>query len=155
MSVRAQAIDIRQKFRFAVEISGFRTALFTKCDLPKETVGKVKFDQAGTLHPINMPGRHTYNDITAEKGMLLAGADTQALDWLRQTGNPVNGVSLPKSKIVRDVDLHLLNPDGTILETFTLKGAWCMDVEFDKAEAGSEDPLIEKMMICYDYFTRK
>ena len=154
MSVRATPIDLRQNFRWALEIDGFRPALFTKCDMPEENVGIVEFNQAGTLHPTKYPGRHTYNDIEIEKGILLNEADTAVYDWLCSSGDPSSGTSLPRSRIIKNVDILHLNTDGSVIERFTLVNAWVSKGGINSLEGGNQDHMIEKMTITYDYYVR-
>ena len=154
MSVRATPVDLRQRFRWALEIDGFRPALFMKCDMPEESVGVVEFNQAGSLHPTKYPGRHTYNDVEAEKGILLDEVDSAAYDWLRLSGDPEAGTSLPRSKIIKDVDLIHLDTEGNEIERYVLKNAWVSKLSYETLEGGNQDHMIEKVTITYDYYTR-
>ena len=154
MSVRATPVDMRQRYQFAIEIDGFRPALFMKSDLPEETVGIVEFNQAGTLHPSKYPGRKTWNDIEMEKGILLDEVDSTAYDWIRLSGDPQTGTSLPRSQITKDVDILHLDTSGSVIERYVLKNAWISKLAYEGLEGGSQDHMIEKMTLTYDYSVR-
>jgi phage tail-like protein len=155
MSVRATPVDLRQKYQWALEIAGFDSAYFTECDSPSSEIEVVMFAGAGTVHDIQNPGRRKFTAIVAKKGMYLGGPDTAAFDWFTQAADTDTGQSLPPSQLKRDVDLHHLDGDGNVIETWTLKGAWISKLEYEKLEGKSSDFLFEMLTITYDRYERQ
>lgn len=141
------------KRNFGIEINGFDAVLFTKGQLPKTEFGETEFKAAGADFPEKFPGMLKFEDLTFEKGMLADAADSAATDWLKAQYNIESETSGSADSYMRDVDLVLYGPNKTEKRRFTLHGAWVKKLEWDDPEGGSEDHLLEKLTICYQYWT--
>ena len=151
MAVKSTVTGVAQKRQFRLRIEGFNAALFTKCDIPAYEIEKVSFSAAGNIHDQNFAGRVKFGDITAEKGMVVDGADMNVWNWLKQAANAEsNELGLP-SAYKKTVELERLDRRGEVLERWIPNGAWCQKGEGDAFEGGSSDAMIEKMTIVYDY----
>jgi phage tail-like protein len=155
MAVRATTVDLRQKYQWALEIAGFDSAYFTECDSPSSEIEVIGFAGAGTLHDIQQPGRRKFSPIVFKKGMWIIGPDLAAYDWFTQAANTDTGVSTPSTQLKRDVDLLHLDGAGSVIETWTLKGAWISKLEYEKLEGKSSDFLFESGTITYDRYERR
>ena len=151
MAVKPTVSGVAQKWQFRLRIEGFDAALFTKCDMPSCEIEKMSFSSAGSIHDQNFAGRVKFNDITAEKGLVVDGVDLSVWKWLKQAANAETNELGKASSYKKTVELERLDRRGEVLERWILNGAWCQKVEGDGFEAGSSDALIEKMTIVYDY----
>ena len=84
---------------------------------------------------------------------LAHGSDTAALDWIRQEVD-VNAVTgrLP-DQYMRDIDTVRYDRAGQETRRWTLHGAWVRVLEYDDLEGGNTDNSIEKLSVCYQYWT--
>ena len=120
-------------------------------------------------------GRVKFDDITLEKGVLQDGSDTAALDWIKQEVDlpapsrrrftatamervwqaGVNAVTgqLP-DEYMRDIDIVRYDRAGQETRRWTLHGAWIKVLEYDDLEGGNTENSIEKLTICYQYWTQ-
>lgn len=154
MLAKVKLLNPRQKYTWALEAQGFVFAHFSKCTSPGMEVEVTKFNSAGTLHSINRPGRVNFNMVEAEKMMIQEGADVAAYIWINLAANVNTGLAAPPAAYLRDVDLIHYNRMGIPIDRWTLHNAWLQKLGMDDMEAGSSDALMEKLAICYDYYTR-
>ncbi len=98
-------------------------------------------------------GRMKFDDITLEKGVLQYGPDTAALDRIKQEVD-VNAVTgqLP-DEYMRDVDIVPYDRAGQETRRWTLHGPWVKVVEYDDLEGSNTENSIEKLTICYQYWS--
>ena len=85
--------------------------------------------------------------------MLQNGSDEAARDWIRQQVD-VNAVvgGLP-ADYLRDIDIVRYDRSGNETRRWTLHGAWVKTLEYDELEGGNTDNTIEKLSICFQYWT--
>ena len=145
--------SLYQNWQFAIEVNGFDVALFRKGAEPKTEFEEVAFAPAGSMFDQKVAGRVKFDDITLEKGVLQDGSDTVALDWIRQEID-VNAVTgqLPE-EYMRDVDIVRYDRAGNETRRWTLHGAWVKVLEYDDLEGGNTDNSIEKLTVCYQYWS--
>lgn len=145
--------SLYQNWQFAIEVNGFDVALFKKGQEPKTEFEEVAFAPTGSMFDQKVAGRVKFEDITLEKGVLQDGSDEAARDWLRQQVD-VNAVvgGLP-SDYLRDIDIVRYDRSGNETRRWTLHGAWIKTLEYDELEGGNTENTIEKLAICYQYWT--
>ena len=145
--------SLYQNWQFAIEVNGFDLALFKKGQEPKTEFEEVTFSPAGSMFDQKVAGRVKFDDITFEKGLLQDGSDEAARDWVRQQVD-VNAVvgGLP-ADYMRDIDIVRYDRSGNETRRWTLHGAWVKVLEYDELEGGNTDNTIEKLSICFQYWT--
>jgi phage tail-like protein len=141
-----------KKFAFLLQIDGFAWAGFAKCSSLKATIAQVKHYEGGTLLPSKSLGRTEYADLTLERGATRGDADMYTWFTMAMAGPANLGVKEVAYK--RHADLVQLDRDGEVLKRYTLMG--CMPTEFEAGEwdNNSDENVIEKLVIAYDYFIR-
>ena len=147
--------NVHQKGQFGIEINGFNAALFTKGKFPSIEFEESNFKPAGSAFPLKSPGCAKFEDLTFEKGVLVDGSDTAALDWVKQQLDLTTGLGDNAEAFMRDVDLVGYDRKGKEFRRFTLHGAWVKKYEGDDHEGGSSDHSVEKLTLSYQYFTKK
>ena len=142
-----------QNWQFAIEVNGFDVALFKKGQEPKTEFEEVAFAPAGSMFDQKVAGRMKFEDITLEKGVLADGSDESARDWVRLQADVNLSVGLPPALYMRDIDIVRYDRTGIETRRWTLHGAWVKALEYDELEGGSSDNTIEKISICFQYWT--
>ena len=76
-----------------------------------------------------------------------------ATERLRQAGvNAVTG-QLP-DEYMRDIDIVRYDRAGQETRRWTLHGAWIKVLEYDDLEGGNTENSIEKLTICYQWWSQ-
>lgn len=145
--------SLYQNWQFAVEVNGFDVALFKKGQEPKTEFEEVAFAPGGSIFDQKVAGRVKFEDITLEKGVLQDGSDQAAREWIQKQVdvNAATG-SLPND-YMRDVDIVRYDRTGNETRRWTLHGTWIKTLEYDELEGGNSENTIEKITICYQYWT--
>lgn len=145
--------NLYQKWQFAIEVNGFNLALFSKGQEPKTEFEEVAFAPAGSMFDQKVAGRMKFEDITLEKGIRADGSDEAARTWVKQQANANYGVGALPQEYMRDIDIVRYDRTGMETRRWTLHGAWVKSLEYDELEGGSSDNTIEKISICYQYWS--
>lgn len=145
--------SLYQNWQFAIEINGFDVALFRKGQEPKTEFEEVAFAPAGSMFDQKVAGRMKFEDITLEKGTLADGSDESARDWVRLQADVNAGVGALPDEYMRDIDIVRYDRSGNETRRWTLHGAWIKSLEYDELEGGSSDNTIEKLTLCYQYWS--
>jgi len=145
--------SLYQNWQFAIEINGFDVALFSKGQEPKTEFEEVVFAPAGSMFDQKVAGRVKFEDITLEKGILQEGLDIAALIWLKLQVEVNLAVGGLPDTYMRNVDIVRYNRMGIETRRWTLHGAWIKALEYDELEGGNTENTLEKMTICYQYWT--
>lgn len=152
-----------QKWQWEMFIAGFKVGKFTKTDLPKVEFGEVKHSPGGSAFDQKTAGRASFKDITVENCVAQDNPEQDLMAWIRQvlqfnsTGGlgSIGGLPVPSTQAfgyLRDVDIVLYDRHGKKVKTYTLFGCWPKEADFGDVEGGSEENVVEKMTLCYQYF---
>lgn len=145
--------SLYQNWQFAIEINGFDVALFSKGQEPKTEFEEVTFSPAGSMFDQKVAGRVKFEDITFEKGILQDGSDLAAHIWLKQQVEVLTQIGGIPVSYMRQVEVVRYNRLGIETRRWTLHGAWIKALEYTELEGGSTDNTIEKITICFQFWT--
>jgi len=145
--------SLYQNWQFSIEVNGFDVALFNKGQEPKTEFEEVTFAPAGSMFDRKVAGRVKFEDITLEKGILQDGSDEAARDWVKLQAEVHLEVGALPLLYMKDIDIVRYNRMGIETRRWTLHGAWIKALEYDELEGGNSENTIEKLTICYQYWT--
>lgn len=136
------------KFKFLVEIDGFRKAGFHKCSGLEATTEIRKYRDGGDSSQFHK-GRGTtdYADVTLERGM---SEDTDFMNWFVETAS-LDDAGVTQS-YKRDLSIILLDEDGTEVKRWNVFGAFVTKYNFDEMDAESNDNMLEYITLAIDGF---
>ena len=146
-----QSLD--QNWQFAIEVNVFDLALFKKGQGPKPAFEEVAFAPAGSMFDQKVAGRVKFEDITLEKGVLQDGTDEAARDWVQRQVDVNSTTGGLPDDYMQDIDIVRYDRTGFETRRWTLHGAWIKTLEYDELEGGNTDNTIEKLTICYQYWS--
>lgn len=152
MAVVATPRTFNKKFSFLIFIDGFLSAGFSKCSAIEAEFAEVKHYEGGTLTPNKSPGRMDFKDITLERGATRADFDAYA--WFTSIAFAAANVGLKEPFFKRHLDVVQLDRDGEPIQFWTLYNAWIKTFTAGDWDNGADENVIEKMVLCYDYFIR-
>lgn len=144
------------KFKFLVEVSGFKYAGFMSCSEISAELATIEHYEGGVLIPNKSPGRLTYADITLERG---ATDDLELFYWFEQAAKAsagTGGTGLPDNQYKRNVEVIQLNRDDTVRQRWSVKNAWPKKfVAADSFDNSTDEKVITSLVLAYDYFDPK
>lgn len=134
--------DPLQKFMFRVRIPGYPAALgFTKVGGFTREMGVVEYAEGMFEHFHKLSGRQKVTDIDFERG---AYRDGHAYDLYAATLND------PKHRST--VTVEVMDRYQNVAREYVLANAWCSKLEVGELDAGSDEVLIDKMTITFEFF---
>ena len=139
----------KRKFRWVFAIEGIDAFLMKSANRPSVTIGEQ------TVEFINskryLAGKITYETIgvTLHDPIAPSGAQ-QVMEWIRTHTETVSGRSGYADFYKRDCQLKMLDPVGTVVELWDLKGCFLTNVVFGDLDYGAEDPTDIQLTIRFD-----
>ena len=77
-----------------------------------------------------------------------------AYDWIKQEVDINADTGHLPDEYIRDIDSVRYDSAGQETSLWTLHGAWIKIHEYDDLKGGNTDNSIEKLTICYQYWTQ-
>jgi len=149
----------QDKFKFIVEIGGFRSAGFQKVSELSVEAAKIEYSEGGALIPNKSPGRLSYSDVTLERG---ATTDFDMYLWFSEVANAsiqasvVPGAGLGYGYIdplfKRNLDIVQQDRNGATLKRWRLFQAWPTKFVAGEWDNEADEKTIQSMTLTYDFF---
>jgi len=139
----------KRKFRWIFAIEGIDAFLMKSAARPNVTIGE------STLEYINskryLAGKLAYDaiSVTLYDPIAPSGAQ-QVMEWIRTHTETVSGRSGYADFYKRDCQLKMLDPVGTVIELWDLKGCFLTSAGFGDLDYGTEDPTEIALTIRFD-----
>lgn len=147
-----QPRTFNKKWAFALSIDGFNWAGFTKCSELKVTAAVVEHFEGGSMLPQKSAGRAKFENLTLERGAVSSDIDMYL--WMSEVVSGPMNLGLKEVGYKRNADLIQLDRDGEILKRYSLIWAWPTEYVAGDWDNSSDDAVIEKLVLAYDYFVR-
>lgn len=128
----------KRKFRWYFAIEGIDAFLMKTAARPQMTNEEITIDWINTKR--YLAGKFAFNtlSITMYDPIAPSGAQ-QVMEWMRLTHESVSGRGGYADFYKRDVQLKMLDPIGTVVELWDLKGCWITDANFNDLDYASSD----------------
>jgi phage tail-like protein len=149
MPVLGQPRSFHRSFLFGIEIDSFLSANFQKCSELTWEVAENKHYEGGTLIPHKSPGRVEFKDITLERG---ATFNREMYEWAKSVVDAAANAGLVDEFYKRNLDIVQRDRDGSTLRRWRVYGAWPKTFTAGEWNNDSDDIVIEKMTLSYDFF---
>ncbi len=139
----------KRQFRWVFAIEGIDAFLMKSAARPSVSMGEQ------TLEYINskryLAGKLSYETlaVTLYDPIAPSGAQ-QVMEWVRTHTETVSGRSGYADFYKRDVQLKMLDPVGTVVELWDLKGCFLTAAGFGTLDYGTEDPTEISLTIRFD-----
>jgi hypothetical protein len=142
-----------QKRRFLLEIEGIDSFIVKTGARPKLTTSEIKIPWINSTRYIAGKSEWQELAITLHDPIAPSGAQ-QVMEWIRLTYESVSGRGGYADFYKRDLRLKLLDPVGTVVQLWDVKGCWIKDVDFGELNYSQESELAEiTLSIRYDNAT--
>lgn len=150
----AKPLDPRKVAHYLVEMDGIEVGHAEEVTLPKP---KLTFAQhgGGTGPKVNTASGYEVDGNLVIKRLLPADkGDKAAWNWITSVYDPKTGRGALSSKAKKDVYIHELSPDDTILNTIICHGCLPETVDAGKKEKKSNENVMEEISCKVDWVER-
>ena len=155
--VEAEKRDPFRNFKFRIMMGGIEVAACRKMSGLDATVNVVKFRAGNNNSTVDeaLPGRVEYAPVTFEAGLTK---DRTFEDWanaLIRHGHSEENVRKAEPEFRRDVEIRILDIDGTEVTRYRLFHAWVSKfTAVSDLMADGNDVLIETLEVTHEGFSR-
>ena len=120
----------KRTYRWILAIEGIDAFLITTTGRPGVTLGHQKISWINSYRNVSN-GKAVWDDINVELHDPIAPSGAQQVtEWLRTVAESVSGRSGYADFYKRDLQLKLLDPIGTVIELWDIKGAFPDNIKF-------------------------
>lgn len=139
----------KRKFRWVFAIEGIDAFLMKSAARPNVTISEQELQYINSRRYI--AGKLAYDaiSVTLYDPIAPSGAQ-QVMEWVRTHTETVSGRSGYADFYKRDCQLKMLDPVGTVVELWDLKGCFLTSAGFGDLDYGTEDPTEIALTIRFD-----
>ena len=139
-SMLANKFEPKRKFRWVLEIDGIDAFLCKTASRPQLTFDETKIQWINVER--KLAGRAVWGDvsITLYDPIAPSGAQ-QVMEWIRLNFESVTGRSGYSDFYKRDIVLKMLDPVGTVVEMWDMRGVFPKDINFNDLDYSASDPV--------------
>ena len=140
----------KRKFRWVLAIEGIDAFIIKTAARPNFSTEEVTIDYINSKRYI--AGKTTFNTmaVTLHDPIAPSGAQ-QVMEWIRTHFESVSGRAGYADFYKRDIQLKLLDPVGTVIELWDIKGAFIVNAEFGELKyEGAADLVGVTLTLRYD-----
>jgi hypothetical protein len=129
----------KRKFRWVLAIEGIDAFLVKTASRPTFEIPSQEIPWINTTRYIAGKGKFSTMSVTLYDPIAPSGAQ-QVMEWIRTHYESVSGRAGYADFYKRDIQLKMLDPIGTVVELWDIKGAQITNATFGDLDYGSEDP---------------
>lgn len=139
----------KRKNRWVLMIEGLDAYIVKTASRPTVTTEEVEIPFINSRRYI--AGKTSFGTIsvTIHDPIAPSGAQ-QAMEWIRTCYESVSGRAGYADFYKRDIQLKLLDPIGTVVELWDIKGAFCTEVNFGEVTYEDGGPMEISLTIRFD-----
>jgi hypothetical protein len=133
----------KRKNRFVLAIEGIDSFLVQDVNRPDFTMSSKKIDFINSYRKIGN-GKGEWADLTVNLHDPIAPSGTQqVMEWIRTHYESVSGRAGYADFYKRDIQIKVLDPVGTVIELWDIKGAFLNKVGFDGLAYNNDGDLLK------------
>jgi len=140
----------KRRNRFVFSIEGIDAFLIAKAKRPDFQISEKKIDFMNSYRYV--AGKGTWGEINVELHDPIAPSGAQqVMEWIRTHYESVSGRAGYADFYKRDCQLKLLDPVGTVVELWDIKGAQIKNASFGDVDYSSDsDPVMISLSLIFD-----
>ena len=131
-----------QKRRFVLAIEGIDAYLIKTAARPSFETSEIEIPWINHTRYVAGKTKFGTMDVTLHDAIAPSGAQ-QVMEWIRLTFESVSGRGGYADFYKRDIQLKMLDPVGTVVQMWDIKGAWLTNANFNDLDYGSDADLVE------------
>ena len=139
----------KRNYRWVLAIEGIDAFLVAKANRPTITLTDKKIDFINSYRRVS--GKLEFGDlsVTLHDPIAPSGAQ-QVMECIRTHYESVSGRAGYADFYKRDIQLKMLDPIGTVVELWDIKGCLLTNINFQTLDYGSDDVQMIDMTIKFD-----
>lgn len=139
----------KQKFRWVMAIEGIDAFLMKSAARPTYNINENELPFINSRRYV--AGRHNFDTIsvTLHDGIAPSGAQ-QVMEWIRTHSESVSGRGGYADFYKRDIQLKMLDPVGTVIELWDIKGAFITQANFGDLSYDDEGLVEVQLTLRFD-----
>lgn len=139
----------KRNYRWVLAIEGIDSFLIADAARPNITIGEKKIDFINSYR--NVAGKLSFGDLTVKLHDPIAPSGAQqVMEWIRTHYESVSGRAGYADFYKRDIQLKMLDPIGTVVELWDIKGAQLKSADFGSLQYGSDEIMMITLGIKFD-----
>ena len=139
----------KRKFRWVFAVEGIDAFLMKTAARPTINTGEVEVPFLNSTRYLAGKTKFDAVSVTLYDPIAPSGAQ-QVMEWVRTHFESVSGRSGYADFYKRDCQLKLLDPVGTVVELWDMKGCFLTSAAFGDLDYGTEDPTEISLTIRFD-----
>ena len=144
----------KRKFRWVLAIEGIDAFLVKSTARPTVEITSQEIHWINTVRYIAGKAKFSTMSITLYDPIAPSGAQ-QVMEWVRTHFESVSGRAGYADFYKRDIQLKMLDPVGTVVELWDIKGAQITNATFGDLDYGTEDATEIALTIQMDNCVRQ
>ena len=138
-----------RKFRFILQIEGVDAFLVKSTARPNRTFEEIVIDWINEKR--YLAGKHEFQTMPLEIYDPIAPSGAQQVEeWLRLNFESVSGRSGYADFYKRDIQLKMLDPLGTVVQLWDIKGAWPKEINYNELAYENNEAAWVTLTLRYD-----
>lgn len=138
----AQKFEPHQKRRFLLAIEGIDSYIIKTAARPKMAIQEIKIPYINSTRYIAGKAEWDKISVTLHDPIAPSGAQ-QVMEWIRLHFESVSGRAGYADFYKRDLQIKMLDPVGTVVQLWDVKGAMLTEVDFGSLEYSADTDLAE------------
>jgi hypothetical protein len=139
----------KRNYRWVLAIEGIDAFLVASTGRPQVSIGEKKMDFINSYRRI--AGKLEFSDLSVKLHDPIAPSGAQqVMEWIRTHYESVSGRAGYADFYKRDIQLKMLDPIGTVVELWDIKGAFLSGVNFNSLDYGGDDVMMIDLTIKFD-----
>jgi hypothetical protein len=139
----------KRQFRWVMAIEGIDAFIIKTATRPNISIEEVEIPYIN--HKRYIAGKSTFEtlSVTLHDPIAPSGAQ-QVMEWIRTHFESVSGRAGYADFYKRDIQLKMLDPVGTVVELWDVRGAFLTAADFGSLDYSASDPSEISLTIRYD-----
>ena len=139
----------KRQYRWVLAIEGIDSFLITTANRPQVNISDKKIDFINSYRRV--AGKLEFQDLSIKLHDPIAPSGAQQMmEWIRTHYESVSGRAGYADFYKRDIQLKMLDPIGTVVELWDIKGAFLTSVNFNGLGYDQDDIVMIDATIKFD-----
>ena len=139
----------KRSYRWVFAIEGIDAFLISEANRPSMDIKETKIDYINSYR--NVAGKLSFGDLSVKLHDPIAPSGAQqVMEWIRTHYESVSGRAGYADFYKRDCQLKMLDPVGTVVELWDIKGAMLTKANFNSLKYSDESVMMIDLTIKFD-----
>ena len=139
----------KRSYRWVLAIEGIDAFLVTTTNRPSVSITDKKIDFINSYRRV--AGKLEFGDLSVKLHDPIAPSGAQqVMEWVRTHYESVSGRAGYADFYKRDIQLKMLDPIGTVVELWDVKGCLLTSINFNSLDYGGDDVMMIDLTIKFD-----